>query len=244
MGLVLAVYTLRAHAQQDTSVSTGLVPYQAYHDGDIDSVNLSNGNLSLHIPFVAYQQRGEVLRLSFVLSYNAKQLQAQKFCVPPPAKGCWWQWLHSTSYDAIEPMSVRPLDDQRATVIVKTVPAFVPPLNYYYYYVNTPDGASHPLGNTNWGTESVDATGFRGDATGTYVIDRTGIRHTRYNIYQDASREDPNGNAITFNGATFTDTLGRLIPTPPPASSGGDVTGCTGPLPIRPRLFGHFRGTL
>jgi hypothetical protein len=53
----------------------GLVPNQKYHGGDIDSVNLTNGGLTVQIPLVSYPQRGGKLRLEFVLTLNTKSLQ-------------------------------------------------------------------------------------------------------------------------------------------------------------------------
>jgi RHS repeat-associated protein len=43
--------------------------YQSYHGGDIDSVGLTNGTLTINFPFLSYPQRGK-LHLSFNLMYN------------------------------------------------------------------------------------------------------------------------------------------------------------------------------
>jgi hypothetical protein len=52
-----------------SSAFTGEQPYQSYHGGDIDSINLSNGRLALNFPLLSYPQRGS-LHLSFNLMYN------------------------------------------------------------------------------------------------------------------------------------------------------------------------------
>ncbi len=40
-------------------------PFGPYLDTDPDSINILTGDLSLHIPFVSYPQRGDDLRLRF-----------------------------------------------------------------------------------------------------------------------------------------------------------------------------------
>jgi hypothetical protein len=47
-------------------------PFGAYQSGEIDSVNLANGNVILHIPLVSYPQRGSALKLDFQVIYNNK----------------------------------------------------------------------------------------------------------------------------------------------------------------------------
>lgn len=56
-----------ASAQIIPDVEVGLKPFGSYHESDIDSVNLLNGDLSVKIPLVSYPQRGD-LTLDFFLS--------------------------------------------------------------------------------------------------------------------------------------------------------------------------------
>src|SRR5262249_18811650 len=56
--VVLLVFGSSAFAQNDPTLDTGLKPYASYHGGYLDSVNLSNGNLTVHIPLASYPQRG------------------------------------------------------------------------------------------------------------------------------------------------------------------------------------------
>jgi hypothetical protein len=44
--------------QTDPTLEVGFKPYGSYHGGDLDSVSLTNGNLSVHIPLAEYPQRG------------------------------------------------------------------------------------------------------------------------------------------------------------------------------------------
>src|SRR5262249_51162448 len=47
----------------------GLPPFVSTHGGDIDSISLGNGNLTIRIPLMSFPQRGK-LRLEFDLIYN------------------------------------------------------------------------------------------------------------------------------------------------------------------------------
>lgn len=58
--LMLMAGSISAVAQTDPTLETGLKPYGSYHGGDLDSVNLSNGNLTLHIALNGYPQRGSL----------------------------------------------------------------------------------------------------------------------------------------------------------------------------------------
>src|SRR5690348_15745138 len=60
-----------AVAQNDPSLDTGLKPYGSYHGGDLDSVSLTNGNLTLHIPLAGYPQRGNLGYTPRII-YNSK----------------------------------------------------------------------------------------------------------------------------------------------------------------------------
>jgi len=69
--VLFLVTTARTQTLPPLSASdeVGMQAYQPYHGGDIDSVNLSTGTLSLDFPFLSYPQRG-ALHLSFNLMYN------------------------------------------------------------------------------------------------------------------------------------------------------------------------------
>src|SRR6267143_3775123 len=79
-------------AQTAPDLETGFNPYGSYHGGNIDSVNLANGALSLHIPFLSYPQRG-ALKLSFSLRYDGKAWSVIKQGVFP---NTWLQWTGNT----------------------------------------------------------------------------------------------------------------------------------------------------
>jgi len=56
---------------QDPSIQMGSAPYATFQNGDIDNVNLDNGNVFLKIPLVGFPQRGDKLSLNFFVRFNA-----------------------------------------------------------------------------------------------------------------------------------------------------------------------------
>ncbi len=60
-------------AQVTADTAQGQSPYGVYRVGDIDSVNVVNGNLSLRIPLLSYPQRGKDLRMDFYIYSNDKK---------------------------------------------------------------------------------------------------------------------------------------------------------------------------
>jgi hypothetical protein len=61
-----------AFAQINPDEGQGLKPYDTFHGGDLDSVSVTSGGLSLHIPLASFPQRGN-LDLSFMVSFSNKQ---------------------------------------------------------------------------------------------------------------------------------------------------------------------------
>ena len=60
-----------ASAQTNPNLETGLKPYGAFDSTTFDSINISNGNLTLDIPIFDYPQRGGVT-VRVRLAYNNK----------------------------------------------------------------------------------------------------------------------------------------------------------------------------
>ncbi len=70
---VAFIFPAVAFAQTQPNVANGFHPYGSYEGGSIDSVNLQNGNLILHVPMpFSYPQRGGKLEPKTVLTFNAK----------------------------------------------------------------------------------------------------------------------------------------------------------------------------
>ncbi len=92
-------------AQTTPDFNSGTVPYADYHGGNIDSVDSARGNVNLHIPIVAFPQRGSALRLGFVMKYNSAVLKRPRIGFAAQA---YWQW---STVDT-NPFSVEVIDDQ------------------------------------------------------------------------------------------------------------------------------------
>ena len=73
----------------------GIQPYQSYHGGDVDNVNLSTGSLSAQVQLISYPQRGGLLKESFSIYYNSNPYHTVTRC--PPETGCEIDWVASTN---------------------------------------------------------------------------------------------------------------------------------------------------
>ena len=71
VGAVVFALSSPASSQTTPDLEGGFKPYGSYHGGDIDTVNLGTGNLTIHIPLLSYPQRGR-LKLDYWLAYNAE----------------------------------------------------------------------------------------------------------------------------------------------------------------------------
>lgn len=232
-----------AHAQTNPLYETGTKPYGSFEGGDIDSVNLLNGALSLSIPLVDFPQRGGKLRFGLSLQYTNQVFQYTQY------SGC--NQLGEYCYYWNTPLSPG----------VQLKPTFVmsfqndsPPTTPLA--VISPDGTSHTLLSSNPGYFSSDGTGYNstvvrnaGKLLCPYtesVADRDGINYTLKCVTSPSvayleSYEDPNGNKISgvfdanFNRTGWQDSMLRTLNKPPdPNSSQGatsNLAGCTGNLP-------------
>jgi RHS repeat-associated protein len=221
----------------------GSIPYQSYHGGDIDSVNLSNGRVSVHVPLISYPQRGGLLKENFSLVNGSNALQVQEICTPPPDVSCLYEWDAGSSKSqagAGVSATVFAVDDQAPGAGVVQVKGNVLPggtQNYYYYgRLFGSDGTSHLVGQTSgvWETtntsltnaafRAIDGTGysFAVDGSGNWTTtDAAGVKY-----YQGGAsgvptvwKEDPNGNQVTRATGGIIDTMGRNIPSIPNTTS-------------------------
>ena len=67
---LLVASPIQVQAPYDPVLDMGVVPFRSYNGGDLDSVNLATGAVSLHIPLVSFPQRGGKLRLDYQISYS------------------------------------------------------------------------------------------------------------------------------------------------------------------------------
>lgn len=217
-------------AQNNADVALGLTPYQSFHGGDIDAVNLTNGNLFVKIPLISYPQRGGKLNLGFSFVANGKDAQTKQVC--PPKLACFYYWTVGPAQNSVLGI----VQDQAVGQLQTWVPASGGQPGYTVFGVLSADSSTHPMVIATTGVyRSTDGTGYMDNETqqnpSATVVDRQGISYRSY--YPATSgviREDPNGNQISGSSSGYTDTLGRNIPLPPGTTTSS--AGCTGPLPI------------
>src|SRR5258708_20093774 len=75
--LIVTVIVLVAtplFGQYDPILDQGIMPFQSYAGGDMDSVNIGTGVLSLHFPLVSFPQRRRNLHLTSQISFTTPTL--------------------------------------------------------------------------------------------------------------------------------------------------------------------------
>ncbi len=224
--LLLALLVLgsvrSSFAQDPDDIQQGIKAYGTYRGGDIDSVSMTNGNLTVDIPLLSYPQRGRVNNGTRLI-YNGKNYKQRTVCV---AGDCT---TYVDRISAISPM-IATGDEGFLTLKTTTIPINGTKLTFQSYSLVSGDGASHQMVQLSSTTlQSVDGTGLQVSSSGSteYAIDANGSRFELAG--GGASEEDTNGNQLTL-----TDTVGRSIPGPPTNSfgSGGSGNCPSGPLPV------------
>ncbi len=194
----------------------GFPPYGSFQDGQFDSVNLENLNVSFSIPIVSVPGRG--LNLSHALTYNSLiwyQL--------PNGYGKSWYWADGM---LTEPGPGNILYDFQEEMCNETEVAY----HYYNYRFEKPDGTVHNFGLDFYDTPTFcnfwtgptahfaeDGSGYFMDATDPlYPIVYTPAGVRVWNVWPGPTMMDTNGNASSHPepgwGAwtNYTDTLGRV----------------------------------
>jgi hypothetical protein len=237
-------------AQTNVNEEQGMKPYDSFHGGDLDSISMTNGALTLHIPLLSYPQRGN-LGLSFAAYSNTKQWVLVPNCLNDPINGgqtCNWQWKPLPRGGQLQKFG-QPLVD--GVYVASSVDHWLqnacdaePPdpdtgtVAYdWTYAVVGPDGNGHSLGDgvasgcQGFPLRTLDASGMTQSDANTVIMPNG----TRYS-YQGGqavsieSREpssvtDANGNQITISSTgAFTDTLNRSIPSL--AGVSADLSSC------------------
>ncbi|HMC29668.1 MAG TPA: hypothetical protein VKL99_02460, partial [Candidatus Angelobacter sp.] len=157
--LMLAGHLL-AVAQTNVNKDQGLKPYDSWHGGDLDSISMTNGALTLHIPLVSFSQRGN-LDLSFMAYSNTKQWVLVPTCFNDPINGgqtCNWNWkplprggqLQKYGQPAVDGVYIASSVDywlQNACDAEPPDPNSGQTAYDWTYAVVAPDGNGHSLGN-------------------------------------------------------------------------------------------------
>jgi hypothetical protein len=243
--LGFALYCASSAAQVSSGAEQGSKPSGSYDVGDVDSVSMLNGTLSLHIPLISYPQRGGKLHLGFSVVYSNPVYaftnnRVNGIC---PLQDCY-TWDMGTTQTQFTPDTTGNNANRQLLSIVPDVPSMTATLlpccapAIDYYNILEPDLAVHKTGQINSSSNqwmSVDTTGYAYYASSGTLVDRSGTNYS-FNVVSGYPGSlglisDVYGNYITVNQTTgFVDTLGRTIPKPLSTST-SDFSGCTGQYP-------------
>lgn len=252
--------SLLAQDATGLDAQTGILPFQSYHGGEIDKVNLSNGKLDVRIPLVSYGQRAGKMKIEYALVYTNTGLFIPG-CLPTAfsSGACAIIFPFQSGFSGpieLGRVSGRLSCAQKVTQDVHGNQLFSYPC---VAILSTPDGGAHqmvPISPTSF--MAADGTGYRIDMLPGFDVTnpnhQAGVVTTPDGVRFPGAffdtpsanpivEEDSNGNMIVQNGSGLLDSLGRDIPavgSSPVSLPGGvpsglgntDSSGCTGPLPI------------
>jgi len=189
----------------------GSVPFNSYGGGPFDRINLSD--LDVHFDIPVFSKAGRGLPFSYMLGYDSLVWTPEGSLGWQPASS--WGWRGETQNETgyvIYATGTQPCGVVGNHLYYKTT--------YFDYAYFDRDGVVHPFGVGILGgctyPSSANATADDGSGYTIYaqmatatVYDKAG--HVLKPPMQTGSGSgtvtDTNGNQITFNGTTFTDTL-------------------------------------
>ena len=199
----LEAQTLPAPTADD---QLGMLPYQTYHGGDIDTVNLSTGSLSLDLPFLVYPQRGK-LHLAFNLFFNDQGQYQTKFC--PPVGSCLFIWGYTPIPSPLPLERSDPYVGIAEQFEVLGTTAGLKYTDYTKYWSNwnlqTADGTKHPLGNQGTMTTIVNGTWYMEQYSGPFeTLDASGWRvNGTFTAPNGTWSNQPPTSIIDADGVTY-----------------------------------------
>src|SRR5712692_2677282 len=179
---VILAGSVCAFAQENPNEAQALKPYDSWHGGDLDSVSLINGGLSLHLPLASFPQRGN-LDLGFFVRFSNKQWRVYTKCTGVLKPVCTSKWVPVTSSGAQIVSSVDWV--MQGSLAVEPQDPNMPgqPLYDWSLGVSGPDGGSHQFGGA--------IASFSGPLYPLRSLDATGILH-------------PNAQTVIFpNGTVY-----------------------------------------
>ncbi len=190
-----------ACAQTQPNIENGFKPYGSYDSTHLDSINLQNGNLILHIPMpFAYPQRGGKLAPKSVLTVSSKGWSVANY--NPPVGNSSQYWSHGfgpAAHVAQVGTGIGPgntLDMSLHRYYQVESDATTVTYSTAGYYLTTWDGGTHQL--TSPSNSPLDGT-----ATPTLLdaIDNSGF-------HINLTNQDPTTGVST--GGVITDRHGNL----------------------------------
>jgi RHS repeat-associated protein len=169
--IAIGLSTVVAFGQAAPNTENGFKSFGSYDGSSIDTVNLENGNLMLHIPLFSYPQRGE-LDLGYSVQLSSKQWQVGQYY--DTSNTLLYRWMLgaqgglnlTSSYDVIF---------QRGRTITTDL-AGNPTEADFDYAIRTPDGAVHWLSAgflANGNMVTLDGSNFEFTLTRGTKLDRS-----------------------------------------------------------------------
>jgi RHS repeat-associated protein len=178
-------------AQTAPNTENGFKSFGSYTGSDVDTVNLQNGNLMVHIPLFSYPQRGG-LGLGYSVQLNSKNWQVGEYYNSNNILSRRWMLA---GHGGLSLTSSYDVQMQRVRTITTDINGFQS-YQEFNYGVRTPDGAVHwleaTLANGNKAVE--DGSGFQ----------FTLIRGTLFDHSDDTGvLKDGKGNTYYFSNISM-----------------------------------------
>jgi RHS repeat-associated protein len=219
--------------QTPTSDGQGFTPYSTFQGGDIDSINLSTGNVVIKIPLLSYPQRGGKLRLAFNFYDTNKN-----WWVYNNGKVATWTFANNGTSNPFLPGGPYIWPDQSIrgqNSNYDWTDSYKKLHLVFQEHAITADSATHAVqiadpveAGPGW-TADGTAIWYNGNDTSPTFIDSNGIEYTAGSATNlPGNVIDPNGNEITYGTSGWTDTLGRQIPGYPTSGTMTTAPGVAG----------------
>jgi hypothetical protein len=190
--VVCLMFAVSLFAQNGVNLDEGRKPFGSFHGGNIDTVSMTSGNVTIHIPIASYPQRGGKLDQDFYLRMNSKGWSAtysnpsnpsstQKKWAPPSGRSVGPNIAVVGNHDLVLRRIRQDQYDCNGLVYS----------DRDGYRVETADGSTHWFARVSDGPpaiyQAVDASGYRlqvtedpTDGLGDLAVlfDRNGLRYT------------------------------------------------------------------
>ncbi|HZS27891.1 MAG TPA: hypothetical protein VFB76_11735, partial [Candidatus Angelobacter sp.] len=185
-------------AQSAPNLENGVKSFGSYDGSSIDTVNLQNGNVMVHIPLFSYPERGK-MAVSFSAQLNSKNWQVGEYV--DSTQAIHYRWMLAgkpglalaPSYD-VQVHRVRTMTTDFQNTQTE---------NDYDYSVSTPDGSIHWLSALapNGNMMTVDGTNFQFHLTRGVQFD-----------HSDDSGVLTDSNGLTYYFPSFLMSAGKTSP--------------------------------
>ncbi|MBS1800479.1 MAG: hypothetical protein JSS95_11715 [Acidobacteria bacterium] len=221
-------------AQYDFLPQVGIKTFATYQNSEIDSVDLSSGNVNLHIPLVGFPQIGGKLRLNFVVRYNEPQWMLVMGAVQGSQGGTYpfvssGFWKLNLNLSNARPLGVVVSRDQGVSSYENDTDRIgylsdgtQVPYTVSTFGIRDKSGAEHVVGVNTGNAQAIsfqspDGSGWRPIA-GVGYQDKDGLIYTPHSAGVSGTTlstwdiSDAHGHTIVSDANGWLDSMGRRIP--------------------------------